>query len=486
MTSHPAPEQVPEYPKQVLEYPKALLQKFFPHPTDADQAPRGLGKQEVPEGRLLYQSEGYAGGEASDLRVLGIAPDAAACGHYRVTFPLMLLAERGAQVSVFTASPQLPLQAFLGADVVYLSRACTDATLRNVLAVRQLTGAAVVYDLDDCLHEVSPSNPAFGAYDLGTPAGRATLESVKGFLRACDGAILSTRELAAYYGADTRYPHLLFNGLDLTLGERDWSLLGPRFDWRAAAARQGCAVDGDSLLFGWAGSGTHHDSLRELGDAVARVLAQTKNTFFGIYTDPYLACRFCVEQWGLPLRRVVYLPVTPFQGHPRVLSAFDVALAPLRNDVFNRCKSPLRLLEFGAWGVPYVASKVAPYWRFHRETEGRAGLIASDPEEFAAHTVRLLGDGDERAQKGELVRNHVREYYDIRRTMTALPETLQAIRKAQKSALHRPSAQFVQDACTGIPRVVSPGHPAEGPCPCGSGEAYEKCPHGCVPAFGSF
>ena len=224
------------------EYPKALLQKFF-------QLPYNPEEQDAPEaGTLdkagaLYEADGFDGGAASELRILGVAPDTAACGHYRVLYPLMLLAEQGAQVSVFKASDKIPLQAFLDANVIYLSRACTDETLQNVLAIRQMTQAAIVYDLDDCLHEVSPSSPAYAGYNAATSSGQATLASVWGFLRAADAAIFSTRELQAYYAAGTRHPHLLFNGLDLSLGTRDWSLTEPRFDWRPVAARQGCAVE---------------------------------------------------------------------------------------------------------------------------------------------------------------------------------------------------------------------------------------------------
>ena len=214
-----------------------------------------------------------------------------------------------------------------------------------------------------------------------------------------------------------------------------------------------------------------------------------RTLFFGIFTDSSLACHFCVEKWGLPLRRVVYLPVLPFQKYPRILSAFDVALAPLKNDVFNRCKSSLRLLEYGAWGVPYVASKVAPYWRFHRETGGQAGLIAANASEFAPLVVRLLQDPDERRQRGGCGLKHVREEHDLRRTMAPLRETLldalRAVRKRQRSPLRRPSFQAAQDAWKGIPKLAPGVQPPDAPCPCGSGETYANCPHGCAPAFGS-
>ena len=456
------------------DIPKAVLNKFFGASEAADEpAPPGP----------LFRAEAAPGRPASALRVLGIAPDAGACGHYRVKYPLMCLAAQGARVEVRTSQAEVPLESFLAANVLYLSRASTDEFRRDVKAVARLTGATVVYDLDDALGHVAPTSPAFAVYDPDTPTGKATLDGVLRFLASADGAVFSTRELQAQYGDTGKSSHVIANGLDLDLGERDWDPDGPRFDWRSVAAGQGCPVDADSLLLGWAGSSTHHDSLRELGDAVARVLARTRNAYFGMFTNPYLACHFCVERWGLPLHRVVFLPPVPFREYPRVLSAFDVALAPLKNDVFNRCKSDLRLLEHGAWGTPYVASKVAPYYRLHRETGGAGGEIATNPAEFAAHAARLLGDHDARREKGAFLGRHVRDHCNVRRVTAALPYTLRAIQESRAAVLFQPSLRSLEDAWRGLPKAA-PTLDADSPCPCGSGEAYGACPNGCPPAFG--
>ncbi|MBI4743223.1 MAG: hypothetical protein HY776_00055, partial [Actinobacteria bacterium] len=39
----------------------------------------------------------------------------------------------------------------------------------------------------------------------------------------------------------------------------------------------------------------------------------------------------------------------------------DIGLAPLADTVFNRCKSDLKLLEYGILGIPSVASYTGPY-----------------------------------------------------------------------------------------------------------------------------
>ncbi|WP_447730319.1 hypothetical protein [Pseudoxanthomonas suwonensis] len=53
----------------------------------------------------------------------------------------------------------------------------------------------------------------------------------------------------------------------------------------------------------------------------------------------------------------------PITEYPARLAALDLdlAIAPLEDNQFNRCKSNLRLLEFGACGFPVVCSDVAAF-----------------------------------------------------------------------------------------------------------------------------
>ncbi|MFB9087066.1 glycosyltransferase [Erwinia tracheiphila] len=49
--------------------------------------------------------------------------------------------------------------------------------------------------------------------------------------------------------------------------------------------------------------------------------------------------------------------------YPATLAALnlDLALAPVEDNIFNACKSNLRLMEYGACGVPVICSDVECY-----------------------------------------------------------------------------------------------------------------------------
>jgi len=53
----------------------------------------------------------------------------------------------------------------------------------------------------------------------------------------------------------------------------------------------------------------------------------------------------------------------PIEAYPSKLASLDLdlALAPVEQNLFNECKSNLRLLEYGACGFPVVCSDVRCY-----------------------------------------------------------------------------------------------------------------------------
>jgi glycosyltransferase involved in cell wall biosynthesis len=89
-------------------------------------------------------------------------------------------------------------------------------------------------------------------------------------------------------------------------------------------------------------------------------------------------------------------------AHPRLLRVEKVAfaefadlvrssyinLAPLEDTPFNRCKSALKAIEAGCFGVPTVASPLGDYLRV--ATQGV--LFAADEEQWYAHLRFALDD----------------------------------------------------------------------------------------------
>ncbi len=59
---------------------------------------------------------------------------------------------------------------------------------------------------------------------------------------------------------------------------------------------------------------------------------------------------------------------TDYNNYGMIYDYIDVALVPLRNNLFNNCKSPLKMLEAAAKGCAVIASEVQPYNVFPTNT----------------------------------------------------------------------------------------------------------------------
>jgi glycosyltransferase involved in cell wall biosynthesis len=417
--------------------------------------------------------------------VVGIAADDGACGHYRLKFPLMHLAKSGAEIRIVLMSHlgELNMGLFKDATHVILSRCGDREMFQAIRSYCTRNDITLVYDLDDCLHEIAPQNPAYGLFDPEIEFGRKNMKDIEDNLKESDGVIFSTRELKGYYHETLPDSHILHNGLDLSLGMRRWDC-PERQAWREVAIAQDCHATEDSVVLGWAGSITHIADLEPMGDAIRQILHQNPHAILAMYCDVELAMHCCLTLWHLPSERFFLVPPTSFMYYPEKLGYFDIGLAPLENSAFNRCKSDLRLMEMGALGVPYVASKVAPYYRFHLQSRGVGGFLATNTEEWVQAVSQLIRKPEERQLRGASLRQYVFNHCDISNTASTLIYTLRTIRENSRSYTKAPDATMLEDNSRGIPY---PKKTYDGLdfCPCGSGDPYGRCWHNCAPAWGA-
>ncbi|MCJ7696161.1 MAG: glycoside hydrolase family 99-like domain-containing protein, partial [Anaerolineaceae bacterium] len=108
--------------------------------------------------------------------------------------------------------------------------------------------------------------------------------------------------------------------------------------------------------------------------------------FWGIEPPANLKTKALVE-WT-PVRNHLYKDfVEDFQN----LQA-DIFVAPLVDHLFNRCKSPIKFLEYSALGIPGVYSHLDPYQEVI--SHGRNGYLASSQEDWQHYLVMLIEDNE--------------------------------------------------------------------------------------------
>ena len=275
----------------------------------------------------------------ADRHIMTVVGDAWASTHYRVRQPLAAMQDRGwitTPLECRLDQHTLPDQGDLLriSPRVLLVACLNDAVLDLMRQARALANIQLVLQLDDLIDSLPEYHPNQG-YDR--QRRHAQLNQALGLI---DRLVVSTSTLAeAFQHADCPV-HVIENALC----EQTWA--------QAMAAQQTTpAGQRARLRVGWVGAQQHEGDLRMIKQVVRKSYQQFDWVFFGMCPD-YLR-PFAAE----------VIPAVPFSQYPQALAAarIDIAVVPLVDNRFNRCKSALKLLEFGALGIPVVASDLEPY-----------------------------------------------------------------------------------------------------------------------------
>lgn len=382
------------------------------------------------------------------MKITWIRPHTNAVGEYRARHPALALRELGHDTSIITIGqePRPVCNEELAGDILVLQRATSDRVFDLLETIPAPTRPAVVYEVDDNPWEWHVWDPIHA--DLGADYGAAVLR----VMARCQAVTCSTQQLAARIRRELPSIPIWVvpNAIDYQL--RDWDRREMRSDHHL----------GGKIVLGWTGSVHHEMDGVAMLQALPAVFGKHPDTVFLMQCDRPAYYQWTNRLHGQYRDRLRWVPPLPFDIHPMIYSLFDVNLAPLSNTPFNRCKSDLRLIEGGAHGTPYVASNVAPYAEFHRQSGGVGGLLADRPGDWARAIDGLIG---QRAARGTLLKRHVRETRSL------------SVVAGQWQAAYRD----ILAGRMGQPVLPSTEIGPNDPCPCGDSRKYKHC---CIPAYG--
>ncbi|WJD61251.1 glycosyltransferase [Pseudomonas kurunegalensis] len=262
--------------------------------------------------------------------VLALPINTTAVGHYRVIQPFTELERAGwIQGRVNHVSPGVIELEREKPDVMILQCRYMPGNIREMAQFKRFSHARMIYELDDYI--IDPPKKNDHARNL--PSNLAEL--VAQGIGQCDRLVCSTEPLADALSSmhkDIRVvPNMLSAALWAGLSSQRQTSIRPRV--------------------GWAGGTSHRGDL-ELLQEVVKILADDVDwVFFGMCPE---SLRPYVKEFHKGI---------PMAGYPRKLAGLnlDLALAPLEQNLFNDCKSNLRLLEYGACGFPVVCTDTKAY-----------------------------------------------------------------------------------------------------------------------------
>ena len=112
----------------------------------------------------------------------------------------------------------------------------------------------------------------------------------------------------------------------------------------------------------------------------------------------------------------------PVDSYARNYSKFDISLAPIKNHMFNRMKSQLKVIEAGFYKKALIASNIGPYTidlkhALHQGkfTDGNALLVneSNNHSDWAKHVKKLVDNPNLITDLGERLYETVKERYDL-------------------------------------------------------------------------
>lgn len=380
--------------------------------------------------------------QCRDLKIVCLLNDRAGCGSYRCIHPLTILQRHGALVYfIDPLTPEqvarreeriIPHEVMDGANVVILQRTTDPRAIELVgdKERRNRLGRLMIYENDDDISRIDPKNPAAhrkGGAGAGTHTPQLVRNAEK-IAREADALFVSTPELAASWCRFNKRTFVLPNSIDFSI----------RLAWTGPINQQ-VGQEGD-VVIGWTGGLHHFGDEEPLVGVLPDILRRFPQAHLAVCSNPLTMIHF-LGAWGMGHivnMRPMHAPDSPikqrgvmelqgypefkgrwsridpvnFSVYPLVLRQLQIGLAPLEMNRFNESKSCLRLLEYGACGVPYVASPSPSYVRFHRETNGCGGFIARTKREWLEAISLLLSDERLRLEMSAAIQDRVRRDYN--------------------------------------------------------------------------
>jgi glycosyltransferase involved in cell wall biosynthesis len=304
--------------------------------------------------------------------ILGVVWDEEShAAYYRAIYPMQALEKRGHQI-VWPPNERgdAALERLLRCDVVHVYRRSDEQT-RSTLERLVRRGVPLIFDNDDDVSSIPKESPEYKEFG-GLKAQQVHRATVKA-ARLAHTMTTPSEALADRYHR-RGIPRLEVIG--------NYVNAKPR---RRRRRHSG-------IVLGWI-AGLEHNA-----DARSLRISSVLRTLLEKHPDLRVECI------GVDLKlpdRYRHDLFVPFERLPSRISGWDIAIAPLADIPFNRTRSDIKVKEYAACGVPWLASPLPPYQGLGEEQGGR--LVQDDG--WLEAIDRLVGHTRERKRLARRARS---------------------------------------------------------------------------------
>lgn len=279
---------------------------------------------------------------------------------------------------------------FSGYDAVISKHIDNPNGAKNVKVACEKNGIPLIYDLDDDLFAIREDNPAHESYAKGQMK-RVYLATNLSF---ADALFVSTEPLKETY---QKYMKEMFDveiPAYVLPNYNDAELFGDKYK-----------VNEHKVVLGYHGSVTHDTDLSMILPVIDSLMDK--------YPDLHMELIGTVRKDSInklfnhiknKMRFAIKAGTPAYDTFPELLmnQRWDIGLAPLIDDVFNRGKSHIKYLEYSMKAIPTVASDVYPYTYNAKEA-----VLCKNVNEWRQKLENLIIDKKLRREIGQKAKQHV-------------------------------------------------------------------------------
>jgi len=329
------------------------------------------------------------------MKIVSLNNPLSGVDYHRIKIPLTYLHSRKLIEGVESAGSLK--DTFAQCDLLLYNRLPYGMTLDEVIAFRDKFGFKVCVDIDDYWN-LYPGH-ILETYYKAHNIPRQVLQNIM----AADVITTTTDRLYNLIKPFNQNVHVVPNGLPFDEGQ-----FGPNMH---SYYDQGNGIDPNGFIY--CGGGSHEQDVNILRSSM-RKLADEKFTgkiiLAGVTDAPvYTKMSNVLSANG----RILNFEKIQHESLDNYMSLYDwgeVAIAPLVDNVFNSCKSNLKILEAGAKHMPIIVSNTGPYKDDHCPFVMRA----NKPMDFCRYMKYCQDNKSFLADNAESLAEYVRYNYDVR------------------------------------------------------------------------
>jgi glycosyltransferase involved in cell wall biosynthesis len=328
--------------------------------------------------------------------------DKSGCGYWRMVVPARYLDD--SEIYIDCAEVEVTYDYLLEYGTIVVQRL---HSWKEYYVLRELKklGKYLVYDIDDDIFNIPPSNPVYRYIRADQQ------EAAKAIMELADVITTPSEVIKERFGFQNK-TIVIPNAIDLDDG---WvKLIG-----NDVADTQALGSPDENRRILWAGSATHGQDWVQCVGAVDEVMRQNDDVrlvVLGFLPD---ILRSFIEDANRPWwnKRVEFMDFVDVETYCKIAKHIraDVAIAPLEDTLFNQAKSCLKFVEYTAIGAPCVASNVTPYKEVIEH--GKSGFLADEMDEWIEHMQYVLDHPKDRMSVVREARKTVTESYNIKRVI---------------------------------------------------------------------